>query len=247
VRESKERTVVAAGRWWQGLWGIGCVFLALLLVSTGVGLDLRLSSVFYDPDASPKWFLKTTVPWIWLYKYGEVPTWGLAVVAALVWLGSLRWRPWVRYRAACALIVLAVTLGPGVLVNGVIKPLWGRPRPQQADVFGGARVYRHWWQAGSIGGGRSLPSGHASMGYILVVGTCLVPGRWRVVLLSGALVYGSLLGATRIIQGGHFLSDVLWSGALMCFLAALLQAQYRASWGYLRPPEALDTMDPRTA
>jgi membrane-associated phospholipid phosphatase len=43
-------------------------------------------------------------------------------------------------------------------------------------------------------------------------------------VLGGALTYGSLLGATRIIQGGHFLSDVLWSGSLMCFLVATLQA-----------------------
>ena len=66
------------------------------------------------------------------------------------------------------------------------------------------------------------------MGYVLVLGTCLVPPRrspWlRGLVLGGALAYGSLLGATRIIQGGHFLSDVLWSGSLMCFLVATLQA-----------------------
>ena len=65
------------------------------------------------------------------------------------------------------------------------------------------------------------------MGYVLVLGTCLVPRRrsaWlRGLVLGGALAYGSLLGATRIIQGGHFLSDVLWSGSLMCFLVATLQ------------------------
>jgi len=66
------------------------------------------------------------------------------------------------------------------------------------------------------------------MGYVLVLGTCLVPrcrsARLRGLVLVGALAYGSLLGATRIIQGGHFLSDVLWSGSLMCFLVAILQA-----------------------
>jgi lipid A 4'-phosphatase len=66
------------------------------------------------------------------------------------------------------------------------------------------------------------------MGYVLVLGTCLIPrfrsARLRGLVLAGALVYGSLLGATRIIQGGHFLSDVLWSGSLMCFLVATLQA-----------------------
>ena len=66
------------------------------------------------------------------------------------------------------------------------------------------------------------------MGYVLVLGTCLVSPRrstWlRGLVLGGALAYGSMLGATRIIQGGHFLSDVLWSGSLMCFLVAAPQA-----------------------
>jgi membrane-associated PAP2 superfamily phosphatase len=66
------------------------------------------------------------------------------------------------------------------------------------------------------------------MGYVLVLGACLVPPYRSVWLhgfvLGGALAYGSLLGVARVIQGGHFLSDVLWSGSLMCFLVAILQA-----------------------
>lgn len=75
------------------------------------------------------------------------------------------------------------------------------------------------------------------MGYILVVGVCLVPRqgpRWLPwLILSGGLGYGSLLGLTRIIQGGHFLSDVLGSGALMCFTAATLHVVIRP-----QPPES---------
>jgi membrane-associated PAP2 superfamily phosphatase len=207
---------------------IGFGFLLLALLATLVDMDSRLSGYFYDPTAAQQWFLKTAVPWIWLYRYGEWPTLVLAMGAAMVWGGSLRHRSWVCYRRACALIVLAVMLGPGLLVNGVLKPLWGRPRPAQAALFGGSQPYQSWWQPGDIGGGKSFPSGHASMGYVLVLGTCLVPpGRsaWlRGLVLGSALAYGSLLGATRIIQGGHFLSDVLGSGSLMCFLVATLQA-----------------------
>ncbi len=227
-----------------------------MLLATIAAVDLRLSGCFYGPVASQKWFLKTTVPWIWLYRYGELPTWILAIGAAVVWGGSLRRRSWVQYRRACALIVLAVVLGPGLLVNGVLKPLWGRPRPAQTDLFGGSQPYRHWWQPGNIGGGRSFPSGHAAMGYALVVGTCLIPQRrsaWRRgLVLGGALAYGSLLGLTRIVQGGHFLSDVLWSGSLMCFTVATLQAVLRTTsrtpidtrrdW---RTPRAVDTMGQR--
>jgi lipid A 4'-phosphatase len=224
--------------WKHRLWIIGFGFLLAALLATLMDIDLYLSDYFYEPTAAEQWFLKSAVPWIWLYRYGELPTLVLAIGAVLVWGGSFCRRSWVCYRRACALIVLAVMLGPGLLVNGVLKPLWGRPRPVQADLFGGSRPYQPWWQPGNIGGGRSFPSGHAAMGYVLVLGTCLVPRRrsaWlHGLVLGGALAYGSLLGATRIIQGGHFLSDVLWSGSLMCFLVATLQA-------VLPTPEPPDT------
>src|SRR5207244_1595195 len=125
--------------WRYGLWLIGCGFIGLVLLSTTADLDLHLAGYFYDPAAPQRWFLKTAVPWIWLDHYGEYPAGLLAVGAGLVWCGSLRRRAWVRHRRACALIVLALALGPGLLVNGILKPLWGRPRPHQVQVFGGSR------------------------------------------------------------------------------------------------------------
>lgn len=214
--------------WQHHLWIVGLGFVLAVLLTTIGDVDPHLSGYFYDQTAVQEWFLRTSEPWIWFYRYGELPTLVLAIGAAVVWGVSLHRRSWVGYRRACALIVLAVMLGPGLLVNGVLKPLWGRPRPVQADLFGGDRPYQSWWQPGPIGGGKSFPSGHAAMGYVLVLGTCIVSPhrsvRFRVLVLAGALTYGSLLGATRIIQGGHFLSDVLWSGGLMCFLVATLQA-----------------------
>jgi lipid A 4'-phosphatase len=242
-------TGVAAGPGWfwqHRLWMIGLAFLLAAWLAALMDLDPRLSGYFYDPTAAHQWFLKTTVPWIWLYRYGELPALILAIGAAVVWGGSFCRRSYVGYRRACALIVLAVMLGPGLLVNGVFKPLWGRPRPAQADLFGGSKPYHPWWQPGQSGGGRSFPSGHAAMGYVLVLGTCLIPPRcsaWlRGLVLGGALTYGSLLGAARIIQGGHFLSDVLWSGSLMCFLVATLQAVFPTP----APPNTAASQNPPT-
>lgn len=221
------------------LWWCALGFLCLIGLATLLDIDVWLSGAFYDPQRSPRWFLSEALPWRWLY-YGEYPVVILALAAAVVWVGSWRYRPWLRYRRTCAFFVLAVLLGPGLLVNGVVKPVWGRPRPKQTAIFGSSRPYQHWWKPGEIGDGKSLPSGHASMGYALVavaywVAPSRSPRRQRRVLVV-ALAYGSLLGLTRIIQGGHFATDVLWAGCLMCCLVALLHRCLPAPAPWPPPP-----------
>src|SRR5262245_4094209 len=129
-----------------GLWIIGLGFLLAVLLGTVLDADQRCAGYFYHFVVSQPWFLGTMAPWIWLNKYGEYPAWLLATGAVMLWCGSLRRSAWVRYRRACALVLLALALGPGLLVNGILKPLWGRPRPYQVESFGGARPYRYWWQ-----------------------------------------------------------------------------------------------------
>lgn len=210
------------------LWGALCGFSCCALLSMLVDFDLTISAIFYNPTLSPPWFLGERAPWIWFYRYGEYPALVAAICAVLIWLASLRWPSWGHYRRKCAFLVLAVALGPGFVVNGLLKPTWGRPRPRQIELFGGSFSYRPWWQPGGLSRGKSFPSGHAAMGYILVVGTCLVPpprGRWLRPLVFGVtLTYGTVLGYTRILQGGHFASDIIYSGGLMCGTVAILYA-----------------------
>jgi len=201
------------------LWLVIVGLLLLVLVGTVTDFDRALSACFYDPSVPHGWFLHDASPWIELYRYGEYPAIGMAIGAFLALLGSVMRRVWVDYRRGCLVVVLALALGPGLLVNGLFKPLWGRPRPRHIVQFNGSQAYHPWWQPAGLGAGKSFPSGHASMGYILAVATSLLPGRrrvwWRRGIFIGALVYGTLLGVTRIVQGGHFASDVAWAGILM--------------------------------
>jgi membrane-associated PAP2 superfamily phosphatase len=206
-------------------WATALVFVCLVLWCTFSDVDLCLSAHFYAPQHG--WYLARVFPWGWLYDYGEYPAIILVLGASVVGLWSVWWPGWARYRRLCLCVILAVALGPGLLVNGILKPVWGRPRPRQVEPFGGTEPYRQWWQPAGPGSGTSFPAGHASMGFILVAGRFLVPHRWlwgrRLVSMTG-LIYGSLLGWARIVQGGHFLSDSVWAGALMCLLVVGLQA-----------------------
>jgi lipid A 4'-phosphatase len=212
------------------LWIAALGFGPLVVLCTFTNLDVGLSAYFYDPSAPEKWFLKHTVPWIWLFRFGEYAVILPTIGAAVMLCGSLVWRSWARYRQPCLVLVLAVVLGPGVLVNGILKPFWGRVRPVRCTQFDGVGVYHPWWQPGGVGFGNSFPSGHAAIGYVSIAAAWMVPerrSRWRRLVVAAGLAYGTLLGVTRIIQGGHFASDVLWSGLLMCVIAAAMPAVLR--------------------
>ncbi len=213
------------------LYGVlGLVFVLGVGLCTVTDIDRRLSALFYTPPNG--WYLREAAPWRWLYNYGMYPGIVLAAGALLGVLGSV-WRPaWAPYRRQCLVLVLSVALGPGLLVNGLLKPAWGRARPRQIEQFGGTAVYRNWWQPGGPGTGKSFPSGHAAMGFVLVAGVILVPPqrtRLRRVVLVATLAYGGLMSMTRIVQGGHFLSDVLWSGGVVALVVWILPFM-------LRPP-----------
>jgi lipid A 4'-phosphatase len=210
-----------------GLCALAVWLLPVVLFGTFPALDLALSAPFYAVQQTPAWYLKDAIPWAWLYTYGELPAFIMATGAFLVLLGSLRRIAWRQYRRACLLLVLAVALGPGLLVNGLLQPLWGRPRPRHIEQFAGPQPYRPWWQPGGPGAGKSFPSGHAAMGYVLLAGAVLVSSSRRVWLgrlaRGGALAYGTLVGLARVVQGGHFASDVVWSGLLMYLTVLGLQ------------------------
>jgi membrane-associated PAP2 superfamily phosphatase len=191
----------------------------LIGLTTVTKIDVVLSSWFYEPDVG--WRYAEAWGWRGLFEFGLRPAILMAITAFVVLLGS-RLRPaWVPYRRACLVLVLAVALGPGLAVNGLLKPYWGRPRPRQVAEFGGVQAFRYWWQPGGFGSGKSFPSGHAAMGFVMVAGAVLLPrayGRWRHAAIGTAFGYGLLLGCGRIVQGGHFFSDVLWSGVIVVLI-----------------------------
>ncbi len=58
-----------------------------------------------------------------------------------------------------------------------------------------------------------------------IQGTATLRGRNRkasAAFFLLALCYGAVLGYIRVAQGGHFVSDVLWSGGLVYLVCASL-------------------------
>ncbi|MTH98213.1 phosphatase PAP2 family protein [Roseibium sp. RKSG952] len=112
-------------------------------------------------------------------------------------------------------LVSTLILGPGILVNAILKDNWGRPRPNSVEVFGGTAHYQDVWvMSDQCASNCSFVSGEASGSMWLVALAFVAPLAWRAAILWFVLPLGFLLSLNRIAFGGHFLSDTLLSWGL---------------------------------
>ena len=192
------------------------------------GADLAVAALFYVPGAG--WPQGGREPWEFLYRYGNIPAFALGALGVIAFALGFFVERLRRYRAAALFVVAFLALGPGLIVNTVFKDHWGRPRPADIVQFGGTEVFRPFWSPGGQGQGRSFPSGHAAIGFFVLAPFFVFrktsPGRARRALAAG-LLYGALMGLARMIQGGHFLTDVIWSGILVYLTGLSLYYLFR--------------------
>lgn len=119
-----------------------------------------------------------------------------------------------------AFLLLFLALGPGLIVNSVLKENWGRARPIDVSELGGSKAFSPAFIL-SDQEGKSFTSGHAAASfYWLVAALLLAPGRkwWA----SLAALYCLTVSWLRIAAGGHYLSDVVTSFFLMAILALIM-------------------------
>jgi len=147
------------------------------------------------------------------------PGWFYALLAPLLarWLAGLGQTaaadrakgPW---RHVAVVSVCCALLGPGLFIEGVLKNVVGRPRPVQVMPFGGPDAYLRPFAHGTDPSShRSFVSSHAAAGFALIsLGVTCGP-TWRRRWLLIGMVVGGVVGFGRMLQGGHFLSDIVFA------------------------------------
>jgi len=194
-----------------------------------VNADIRVSSLFYNPQLGG-WYLGSKNPWIFFYNHAHKPAYLVAICALIVFGAGWFHRGLSRYRKESLFLVLFLALGPGLVVDTGFKNHWGRPRPKEIVNFGGEARYLPAWEKGAAAPNGSFPSGHASMGFYLIGPYFFLQRRNRflaLVFLGVGLTAGSLFGLARIIQGKHFLTDVIWAGGMVYFTGEILAMLFR--------------------
>ena len=191
------------------------IVIILTIIIELFNVDLRLARFFYSGGYWPG---IDTFPWDFIYTYAAVPGFIMAGGGLVVLLAGYVRRPLALYRNQALFYVLLLALGPGLVVNVILKDNLGRARPREVIEFGGKYHYSQAWQRGDTGKNSSFPSGHSSSAFYLFAPWFVCRNRKKILALSflgGGIAYGSLVGTARMLQGGHFLTDVIWAGLLV--------------------------------
>lgn len=181
---------------------LACTWLAMLLLGRGA-LDRSVGQALYA-GGHPGLVLAARV----FTFFGE-PT--VLVGAGFLLAGWLWWRG--RGRFAVGLLVV-ILVGRGL---SEVQKYWiARARPTIEPHLVVVKT-------------SSFPSGHAtsSMIFYLTLALALTPQSHRRIMAAGAILLSLLIGASRIMLGVHWPSDVVggWSFGLLWVLVALAPAE----------------------
>lgn len=205
----------------------GCVFLVFGLWP---GIDLAVASAFYHVTQFPLrqmgwiealrnalWDVSILVPVIALF--GTAGAWFRGG-----WILGLPARIW-------GYVLLLFLLGPGLLVNVLLKSHWGRARPTQVVEFGGTAQFTPYYQiSDQCTRNCSFVSGEGSGSMAMAISALLILSYLRPRLSPSAYRAGQFatwlmllfVGFQRVAAGGHFLSDVVLAWLFTALIGAIL-------------------------
>jgi membrane-associated PAP2 superfamily phosphatase len=196
------------------LWlGLPLAAMGLLLAIDPAPLDFWIAGHFHVPGSG---FVARDNYWLETILHDRAKTLVIVFVLALgvalaasTRLAALR--PW---RCPLAYALLAIALSTAVVPP--LKVVSAVQCPWDLSAFGGSETFSSLLSTrpSTDHPGRCWPGGHASTGFSLIaLFFALRDRRPRLArgLLVGALAFGSLLAAGRMIQGAHFLSHNLWT------------------------------------
>ena len=208
---------------WLRRHGDLAIALACIVAFAGwPELDLRLAAPLYRHGLG---FPANDVWWIKAVYVAVARTWLLALTLLGLLLAS--WLPAMRTplrprRKALLYLLTALILGPGLIVNTLLKDHWGRPRPVHLAQFGGHSTFTPAFAYSTqCPRNCSFPSGHAGAAFFPMAAYWLTRQRRWLVL---GIACGLVVGYTRMAMGAHFLSDVIFSGFVVHFSCRWLAA-----------------------
>ena len=220
--EAEGQPAVTAIGLLRGALTVGAISLAIFVFAPGI--DLAVERLFYAGHGQ---FIGNQLTLFWLARQGfnvffyltcVITLLGLIIAArtASTWLGLgiCKW----------LFVALCLITGPLVVANIGFKDHWGRARPRDVVEFGGGKAFTAAFPpSNQCEYNCSFVSGEASSVFIVLFAAALLSRSRSRKFVALAIVLGGLSGLTRMAQGGHFLSDVVFAGVLMAITAGSIQ------------------------
>ncbi|MFY9589923.1 phosphatase PAP2 family protein [Rickettsia endosymbiont of Halotydeus destructor] len=200
----------------------GTILIILILFPQ---LDIDFSKFFYHTNNG--FIYKNTAVVRFLFLSIPILTKAIVIISLLS-----AFYYFIKYRKSIFLswsfyILITVAIGPGLIVNYALKENFGRARPAQIENFGGEKDFTGALLiTNQCDSNCSFSSGHAAMGYYFTSLAYILPHIYFSWVYITALLFGSLVGFSRILMGGHFISDVTAS----CFIILLVNHVLYLVW-----------------
>jgi len=187
------------------------------------GVDIAISALFHSSDG----FALSRDPALKMLRSSSSWIMGLMLLGLVATIagGLIRSPRRLTLPVRRAMVLIAgLAIGSGLVVNGVLKAMWGRARPIQIEAFGGDADFSRAWQVSDqCLSNCSFVSGEgSSAAWMVAVVVLMCPPVLRPWVLPLTIGYGGALSLNRIAFGGHFLSDTLIAWALIALVVAAL-------------------------
>ena len=212
------------------VWGL--VLACAAMLSLVPVTDLWFSTLFFNPE---------TVAWVprsalmQFARSGLPPlAIGALVFVVVLWIAGrgLGGTIWGVTGHHTAYLATSLILGPGLIVESLLKTFSGRARPRDVTIFYGEHPFSPaLWPADACERNCSFVSGHAALAFWITAFAFILPGPYRLPVLVGGICLGTLMGLARMAEGAHFLSDVFFAGLIVVGLNIWL-----ARWFKLQSP-----------
>ena len=206
---------------------ISLLFVALMAIfTTFPEIDLKFSELFFSKELGG--FYLSQLAWVQISYVFFAKLGMFLVLIYLIWIilsffpnDPNRWM--VQRRKLIYFLLTVLLIGPGVVTHNIFKDNWGRARPHKTSMFEGSAMFTPAWKmSDQCHLNCSFLSGHAAIGYYPLCLYFLLGKRRRYAYWLGiGLAFGLISGMGRVLQGKHFLSDILFSFFIVYFTSLI--------------------------
>lgn len=201
--------------------------LIILIIVPPHAFDLSISFAFFD-NGWP-WHQNEVFTWIF-YKLPKVVPFliALPLIIYMIKLVSQGERL-LQHDLGRRALYIVVAMALSAITVWWLKDTTGVPCPWDVVHFGGKANVTDPTFSLTHQHGRCWPSSHAGTGFVLFALYFALKDRWpRVAIASGlfALIFGSVCGFARVMEGAHFVSHVVATGLIDWIICAALSALF---------------------